>query len=171
MPTFHKLPLLGACLARVFLLSGILVLNAETARAALGQPPSRPAASAAPASSPKARQLAATPTLQSSLYTRHEVQLDNGTTVWEFATPAGVVFAVQWRGPVLPDLSHLLGDYFKTFHQETAQARAVGRHGSPVNIERHDLVIRSNGRMRNFFGHAYAPDLVPAGVVVTDVLQ
>lgn len=171
MSTFHHLPFSGASRAPVFLISWILALNVGTAWAALGQQPSLPAASAAPASSPQARQLAATPALQSNLYTRHEVQLDNGTTVWEFATPAGVVFAVQWRGPVLPDLSNLLGDYFKTFHQETAQARALGRHGSPVNIERHDLVIRSNGRMRNFFGHAYAPDLVPAGVVVTDVLQ
>ncbi|MDP3652112.1 MAG: DUF2844 domain-containing protein [Rhodoferax sp.] len=171
MPTFQKLPFYFTCLARVVLLSGMLAVNAGTAWAALGQKPSPAAASAAQPSSPAARQLAATPTQQSSLYTRHEVQLDTGTTVWEFATPAGVVFAVQWRGPVLPDLSRLLGDYFKTFHQETEQARVLGRHRSPVNIERSDLVIRSNGRMRNFFGHAYAPDLVPAGVVVSDVLQ
>jgi hypothetical protein len=33
------------------------------------------------------------------------------------------------------------------------------------------LVVESSGRMRNFFGHAYAPDLIPAGVTVQDVLQ
>lgn len=171
MSVYQKLPFYCACPVRVLLVSGILAANAGTAWASLGQKPSLPTASSAASTSPSAKQLATTPTVQSSLYTRHEVQLDSGTTVWEFATPAGVVFAVQWRGPVLPDLSSLLGDYFKTFHQETAQARTLGRHGSPVNIERHDLVIRSNGRMRNFFGHAYAPDLVPAGVVVADVLQ
>lgn len=171
MSVLQKLPFYCAYLARALLISGVLAVNAGTAWAALGQKLSLSTASSAPSSSPKAKQLATAPTLQPSLYTRHEVQLDSGTTVWEFATPAGVVFAVQWRGPVLPDLSSLLGDYFKTFHQETAQARALGRHGSPVNIERRDLVVRSNGRMRNFFGHAYAPDLVPAGVLVTDVLQ
>lgn len=171
MPVFQKLLFYCAYPARVLLISGVLAVNAATAWAALGQKPSPPTAASAPSSPPDAKQLATAPTVQSSLYTRHEFQLGSGTTVWEFATPAGVVFAVQWRGPVLPDLGRLLGDYFKTFHQETEQARALGRHGSPVNIERHDLVIRSNGRMRNFFGHAYAPDLVPAGVVITDVLQ
>ena len=171
MSVMQKLPFNCAYLARVLLISGVLTVNAGTTWAALGQKPSLPTASSAPSSSPNAKQLATAPTVQSGLYTRHEVQLDSGTTVWEFATPAGVVFAVQWRGPVLPDLSSLLGDYFKTFHQETAQARTLGRHGSPGNIEGPDLVVRSNGRMRNFFGHAYALDLVPAGVVVTDVLR
>ncbi|OGB33544.1 MAG: hypothetical protein A3F78_17655 [Burkholderiales bacterium RIFCSPLOWO2_12_FULL_61_40] len=171
MSVLQKLPFYCAHPARVVLVCGVLTVNAGTTWAALGQKPSLPTASSAPSSSPNAKQLATAPTVQSSLYTRHEIQLDSGTTVWEFATPAGVVFAVQWRGPVLPDLGHLLGDYFKVFHQETAQARTLGRHGSPVNIERQDLVIRSNGRMRNFFGHAYAPELVPAGVVIADVLQ
>lgn len=168
--TLHFPPCFYAGPARVFLIGLVLAVNMETVWAALGKAPS-PSPPSAPASSPTARQLAATPTVQSSLYTRHEVPLENGTAVWEFATPAGVVFAIQWRGPVLPDLSRFLGDYFNTFHRETAQARRSGRHNAPVNIERTDLVIRSYGRMRNFFGHAYAPDLIPAGVVITDVLQ
>jgi hypothetical protein len=105
------------------------------------------------------------------VYTRHEVQLENGTTVREFVTPEGLVFAVAWRGPVLPDLQALLGNYFKTFKAETEQARTMGRRGSPVSIERDGLIIRSSGRMRNFFGYAYAPSLVPAGVNISDVLQ
>ncbi len=70
----------------------------------------------------------------------------------------------------MPDLTLLLGDYFKTFKLETEQARLRGRRGSPVNIERADLIVRSNGRMRGFFGYAYVPGLVPAGVNIQDVL-
>ncbi len=156
---------------RLLLLGLLLAASAGGVMAALGKAPStRPAASTStPAAG--ARMSAATPAPRSSLYTLHEVQLENGTSVREYATPAGLVFAVAWRGPVLPDLRALLGDYFSTFKLETDQARLAGRRGSPVNIERAGLVVRSNGRMRNFFGHAYAPDLVPAGVDIQDVLQ
>jgi hypothetical protein len=115
--------------------------------------------------------LAAAPNTSSSLYTLHETLLESGTTVREFATPGGAVFAVSWRGPVLPDLGALMGDYFKTFKAETEQARFLGKRGSPVTIQRSDLVVISNGRMRNFFGHAYAPALIPTGVNIKDVLQ
>jgi hypothetical protein len=114
---------------------------------------------------------AATSAAQSSLYISHETLLESGTSVQEYATPAGVVFAVAWRGPVLPNLGALLGGYFKTFIAETDQARAMGRRGSPVTIQRSDLVVSSGGRMRNFFGHAYAPALIPTGVNIKDVLQ
>lgn len=111
------------------------------------------------------------PAAQSGLYVLHETVLENGTRVREYATPSGVVFAVAWRGPVLPDLSALLGDYFTTFKAETDSARLTGKRGSPVYLERADLVVRSNGRMRNFFGHAYAPALTPSGVNIKDVLE
>ncbi|WP_293603127.1 DUF2844 domain-containing protein [Polaromonas sp. UBA4122] len=156
---------------RVLLLGIVLAASAGEAVATLGQAPSTPPVASPSTPVAGARMLAATPTARSSLYTLHEVQLENGTIVREYATPAGQVFAVAWRGPVLPDLSALLGDYFNTFKAETDQARMTGRRGSPVNIERNGLVVRSNGRMRNFFGHAYAPDLIPAGVNIKDVLQ
>ena len=157
---------------RVLLLSLVLAAGAGEVMATLGQAPSAaPPAAATSSATPSAKMLAATPTAQSTLYTLHEVLLENGTRVREYATPAGLVFAVAWRGPVLPDLSALLGGYFNTFKRETEQARLVGRRGSPVSMDRDGLVVSSNGRMRNFFGHAYAPALIPAGVNVKDVLQ
>lgn len=156
---------------RVLLLSLLLAASAGEVWATLGQAPSTPPAASAPTPGSGARMSAVSPGTRSSLYTLHEVQLENGTNVREYATPAGLVFAVAWRGPVLPDLTVLLGGYFKTFKAETEQVRLMGRRGSPVNIERDGLVVRSNGRMRNFFGSAYAPDLIPAGVNINDVLQ
>ncbi len=115
--------------------------------------------------------LTLTPTLKLAAYTVEETRLENGTSIREYATPAGLVFAVAWQGPVLPDLSVLLGNYFHAFKLETDQARLLGRRGAPVDMSRDTLVVRSNGRMRNFFGHAYATDLVPSGVSVKDIFQ
>lgn len=157
---------------RILLLGLMLAASAAEVLATLGQAPSAslPAVATSNAT-PSAKMLAATPTAQPSRYTLHEVLLENGTRVQEYATPAGLVFAVAWRGPVLPDLSALLGGYFETLKRETERTRLVGRRGSSVSMERDGLVVSSNGRMRNFFGHAYAPALVPADVNIKDVLQ
>jgi hypothetical protein len=154
-------PLLGLSLA----------LAAAPALAALGQAPSVARSSSALASAPAARALAAGPVAGSSLYTSHPQQLENGTVVQEYATPAGLVFAVTWRGPVLPDLSLLLGEFFSGYKLETDQARALGKRGSPVNVMSQKLIVRSSGRMRSFAGYAYAPELIPAGVNIHDLLQ
>lgn len=156
---------------RVLLLGLPLAISSGEAMATLGQAPTTIPAASPPTHPSGARMSAASPVAQSGLYTLHEVLLESGTSVREYATPAGRVFAVVWRGPVLPDLKALLGDYFKTFKVETDQSRLAGRRGSPVNIEGGELVVRSNGRMRNFFGYAYAPDLIPAGVNINEVLQ
>jgi Protein of unknown function (DUF2844) len=104
-------------------------------------------------------------------YTVHESGLETGTTVTEYATTGGVVFAVHWRGPVLPDLDGLLGTYFAAFRTQAQQARAAGRRGSPMTVVTDSLVVNSTGRMRNFAGWAYAPGLVPTDVAIKDVLQ
>lgn len=160
-----------AGMVRMWLLGLILAASVGAAVAALGQAPSTLPAASMPTPASGAKMLAATPGVRSSLYTLHVVQLENGTRVQEYATPAGLVFAVAWRGPVLPDLAALLGDYFHIFKVETDQARTRSGRGAPVNMERDGLVVRSNGRMRSFFGHAYAPDLIPTGVNINDVLQ
>ena len=141
-----------------------------TANAALGQAPSAPRLTA-PSSLPVAKVLAATPKTNSELYTRHKLQLESGTVVEEFATIDGVVFAVSWRGPVLPDLSTLLGAHFDRFKQETDQARRLGKRGSPATLVSDKLIVSSAGRMRGFYGHAYVPTLIPAGLSIHDVLQ
>jgi hypothetical protein len=158
--------------ARLLLCGLLLAASAGNALATLGQAPSPPATpSSTPSQWPGTRKLAVAPAVPSSLYSLHESQLQNGTTIQEFATPAGVVFAVAWRGPVLPDLSALLGGYFNAFKLGVEQASLSGRRGSPVSVQRDGLVIKSNGRMRNFFGYAYAPDLIPVGVNVNDLFQ
>ena len=103
-------------------------------------------------------------------YTITESLLDNGTRVQEFVTPAGLVFAVSWRGPVLPDLRVLLGDYLNIFQRYTDAARQAGLRGGPVNLAQEGLVLRSSGRMGHFSGYAYVPTLVPHGVNINELL-
>lgn len=155
---------------RVLWLVLLLGVGVDKVDAALGQAPSIPAATFPVRQASGAKMLALNRTVQTTSYTRHEVLLENGTLINEYETSAGLVFAVSWRGPLLPDLSSLLGGYFQAFKVEAEQLRFVGRRGSPINIETDKLVVRSNGRMRNFFGHAYAPDLIPSGVAIKDVL-
>ena len=151
-------------------LGGALALCAAQALAALGREPTVPVPFSA-SSTPAARGLAAASGARSGLYTSHPLQLENGTVVQEYATLAGQVFAVSWRGPVLPDLSLLLGEFFRGYKLETDQARALGKRGSIVNVANRKLIVRSTGRMRSFAGYAYAPELIPAGVNIHDVLQ
>src|SRR5271156_4206175 len=40
-------------------------------------------------------------------YTVHEIQAATGTTVREYLSPQGKVFAVTWPGPRMPDLRQL----------------------------------------------------------------
>ncbi len=158
-----------------FLLLGLaLGTGAQQAWAALGQAPSaqvRSAAGSAAGSAAAARKLAVTPAVTASLFTVHEAVLASGTTVQEYAGTTGVVFAVAWRGPVLPDLSALLGVYFSAFKAETDKTRALGKRGSAANVARSDLVVSSNGRMRGFYGYAYAPELIPAGINIDVLLE
>jgi hypothetical protein len=87
-------------------------------------------------------------------------QLPNGTTVREYAVN-GVVFAVSWHGPFLPDLRELLGRHFATLTDETARHPLAGH--SQVRIARPDVTIESGGHMRAYNGRAWVNSLLPAG--------
>lgn len=124
------------------------------ARAALGEP-------VASVQADGVRMKAALRVQASSGYTVHELQDANGTTVREFVSPAGVVFAVDWRGPFKPDLAGLLGRSFRAY---ASAPRSVGSDRNHLAIDTDGLVVRAGGRQRGFFGRAWIPALVPAGL-------
>jgi Protein of unknown function (DUF2844) len=109
----------------------------------------------------RAQRSVAAPTAASTAYSVHELQLPGGTQVHEYLTSANRVFAVTWKGPSVPDLQQLLGSFFPRY---TAAAHAVGRSRRGVGIEESDLVIRTGGHPRAFFGIAYLPTQMPAGM-------
>lgn len=97
----------------------------------------------------------------------HELQLSGGIQVREYVTTSNQVFAVTWKGRNMPDLQQLLGTYFPRF-SKAAQALA-GPTRRPVSVADSDLVIRTGGHQRAFFGLAYLPRLVPEGVSVDQI--
>lgn len=100
-------------------------------------------------------------------YSVHEITTASGTTVREYLTPAGKVFGVAWRGPFMPDLRQFLGAYYAQYEQAAAATAHVGhRH---LSVELPTLVVHSNGRMRAFYGRAWAPDLIPQNVSADDI--
>ena len=99
-------------------------------------------------------------------YSVHEITTSFGTTVREYLTPGGKVFGVAWRGPFMPDLRQLLGAYYAQYEQAAAARHVNHRH---VSVELPTLVVHSSGRMRAFYGRAWAPDLIPQNVSADDI--
>src|SRR5258708_31913807 len=98
---------------------------------------------------------------QSQAFTVHEIAAATGTTVREYASPAGKIFAVAWQGPWLPNMRQLLAGYFAQYEQGL-QARGPGRTGRrPLLIEQPGLVVELGGHMRSFSGRAYIPEMMP----------
>ncbi|MFT3929105.1 MAG: DUF2844 domain-containing protein [Spongiibacteraceae bacterium] len=107
-------------------------------------------------------------TIPSNGYTVHESVTEAGVTVREYASQQGVVFAVTWSGPSMPDLQQFLGGYFPQFHAAMAERRQRGVRG-PVMLQQNDLVVESRGHMREFSGRAYAPNLLPPQVSIEEI--
>jgi len=105
-------------------------------------------------------------------YSVAEITAASGTVVREYVSPAGVVFAVSWYGPSMPNLQQALGTYFTQF-QAAVQARRA--QGSPLRGHNHleihtsSLVVHAMGHMRQYFGVAYVPSLMPTNLSLSDL--
>lgn len=107
-------------------------------------------------------------TIPSNGYIVHESITEAGVTVREYASQQGVVFAIGWNGPSMPDLQQFLGDYFPQFKNAMTERRSRGIRG-PVMLQQNDLVVESRGHMRDFRGRAYAPNLLPPQVSIEEI--
>jgi hypothetical protein len=97
-------------------------------------------------------------------YAVHEIRTPYGLVVREYVSASGTVFAIVWRGRRHPDMKLLLGEAFERY----GWAARLARH-RPVVVDEPDLVIRSGGHMRAFFGQAFLPLLVPQGVRIEEL--
>lgn len=144
------------------LLPLLLALTALPSHASLGRAPT----DYGNTSVRKAQALAASRTAAASSWNVNVSLLDNGTTVREYVAN-GVVFAVSWKGPFLPDLRKLLGAHFDTLTAGTARRPKAG-HG-PVRVQQADVTIESGGHMRAFAGRAWVGGLLPSGFGPEDI--
>ena len=101
-----------------------------------------------------------TPLASATLFSQ---TLPNGLTVRQYLDATGLVFAVGWEGPVLPDFARLLGPHY------AAYTNALPKQRRGVNLHDNTLVIESNGMMRSYAGRAYLPVRLPLGWSVNDV--
>ena len=143
----------------------ITLLQCALAYAALGGSPSdfggTPATTARRLAATGAAATAGTAATTDSIYTVSQSTLDSGTVVREYSDTAGKVFAVSWRGPMLPDLRTLLGEKFAVMTGAAGQRARAGH--SQLALDQSDVVLVSNGHMRSFAGHAWIPSALPAG--------
>ena len=95
------------------------------------------------------------------------VLTSQNVTVTEYSS-AGVVFAVRWEGPVIPDQQSLLGTYFPEYAGAMQTHTSMGRN-APVQLHTPKLVVHMQGHMRAYTGTAYAPALVPNGLSLSSL--
>lgn len=99
-------------------------------------------------------------------YTVQRLNLADGTVVDEYLSGAGTVFALGWKGPRQPALSQLLGSYYVEYQAAYAQPHV---HNNHVRIETANLRYSAGGHMRAYWGAAYVPALLPAGLSAGDL--
>lgn len=105
-------------------------------------------------------------------YSVEEITAGSGTVVREYVSSSGVVFAVSWYGPSMPNLQQTFGSYFGQFQSAVAAQRAQGirhRGHSHLEIRTSSLIVHAVGHMRQYFGIAYVPALMPANLSVSDL--
>jgi hypothetical protein len=97
-------------------------------------------------------------------YTLHEVQSSSGTTIREYVSSGGTVFAVAWQGPWLPNLRQILGPYFDQYQNAVQAAQRSRRARGLLTISQPDLIVQMSGHPRAFSGRAYVPRLMPLSI-------
>jgi uncharacterized protein DUF2844 len=137
------------------LVGATFLASASSAWAALGQP-------AASIENDRAAMQGELKVISADAFSVRQITTPGGTVVNEYVSPSGLVFGVSWRGPVYPNLSQLLGNYFAQF-QSAARAQAP-LHRRHIFVHTPELVAESGGHMRDFRGRAYLPASLPPGV-------
>src|SRR5437773_10951029 len=84
-----------------------------------------------------------------------------GTTIRQFISPQGTVFAVCWQGSA-PNLEQLLGNYFEQFVAASKQQRS--RRGRGIHIDDGDLVLDTRAHLRFVVGRAFLHSKTPSQV-------
>lgn len=95
----------------------------------------------------------------------HRMLLPSGTTVREYVSPAGMVFAVSWEGPAMPEVQQLLGRYFETY----VEALKLQGAGGARALRQAGLVVQTGGHMRAYFGRVFVPGMLPRGVSEAEI--
>ena len=101
-----------------------------------------------------------------SSYSVHQMATPAGTTIRQFVSPSGNVFAVAWEG-TSPDLHQLLGSRFDEY---LAAVQAMhSRRGRGVHIDTGDMVVDTGGHMGFVQGRAFLKSAMPQEVKADEI--
>jgi hypothetical protein len=143
------------------LMAGMILLCGGSARAALGGD-----AASVRADTEEMHGVVHSTWLQ--FYDVQEITTDSGMRVREFLNRNGIVFAVTWNGPAVPDLQRLLGTNFAAYTKTLRESNRSGRQRS-LQMASSELVVESGGHLRAYVGRAYLPALIPTGTPASDL--
>ena len=99
----------------------------------------------------------------------HLITMADGSSIREYVTPGGIVFAVAWSTRFKPDLEALFGSYAQTYAAAAGDALKTPGIKRNVVLQRGDLVVQSTVHLNNFVGRAYLRSLVPQGIAVDEL--
>jgi hypothetical protein len=99
----------------------------------------------------------------------HEVVMADGSSIREYVSPSGIVFAVAWSTRYKPNLESLLGQHLATYTAAASDAMKTPGIKRNVLLRRDDLVVHSAAHLNSFVGKAYLQSLVPQGVSVNEL--
>jgi|APCry1669189034_1035192.scaffolds.fasta_scaffold05507_3 hypothetical protein len=97
--------------------------------------------------------------------TVYTLTLPSGTVIQEYASANGVIFALSWSGPELPNLQAILGNHFKDYLTGIKQSRGA------FSINTESIAIQSAGMMGAFQGFALLPKQAPVGFTIQNLAQ
>jgi hypothetical protein len=92
-----------------------------------------------------------------------------GTTINEYATNDGYVFAYTWQGPTMPDLTRMLGRYADPYRAKAAAQLSALSQLHASRVEQPEVIVESGGQMRSYVGRAWLPAAVPSGFSPADL--
>ncbi|MDE1183851.1 DUF2844 domain-containing protein [Paraburkholderia sp.] len=92
-----------------------------------------------------------------------------GTTIDEYASADGRIFAYTWEGPTMLDLRNLLGPYYDAYRAGTDASRADLRSLHANRVARDGVIVEAGGQMRSYVGRAWLPAALPPGVTPDDL--
>jgi hypothetical protein len=145
----------------IFYLAAFTLATTQRAQAALGQ------SIDSVASDRKTLSAVQRATTTHTGYSVQELKSD-ANLVREYVSPSGVVFAIAWNGLSPPDLTPLLGTYVGEYQEALRHTvRQKGKRYSQVKTT--NVIVEKWGRMRNMWGRAYIPTLIPNGVSIDEI--
>lgn len=93
----------------------------------------------------------------------------NGSTLHEYVSSRGVVFAVTWEGRAHPDLETVLGKYSSQYEATSKNLPREKGMRTRHAVNANNLVVERTGHVGHLVGRAYDPTLIPEGVRIEEI--